>query len=108
MDSEIMQIVLDTIIAIAVILISRYIIPAIQNSTNNVVITQLSEWVKVAVYATEQIMKSNSGEEKKQYVLNFIKELLESENINLTDGEINILIEAAVRELKIAQSKESE
>lgn len=40
------------------------------------------------------------GDEKKAYVLENLTELLVSKGIKITDEQLNMLIEAAVRELK--------
>ena len=44
---------------------------------------------------------AGSGAEKKAIVTEFIKKLLLQKNIALSDEEINTLIEAAVRQMKI-------
>ncbi|WP_425447641.1 phage holin, LLH family [Dethiothermospora halolimnae] len=58
------------------------------------------KWVVKAVYAAEQIFRgTNLGEKKKRYVLNFLKD----NGINISESQLNILIEAAVRQLNTSK-----
>jgi kynurenine formamidase len=61
----------------------------------------LQTWVHIAVYGAEQLYKQkNEGKKKKEYVVNFIKEKFPQ----VTDKQIDILIESAVKALNIDMS----
>lgn len=88
-------------IMIATFLITRYAIPFIRAKTENTVLQGLIDWTGQAVLAAEQTHDAGSGAEKKAIVTEFIKKLLMQKNISLSDEEIEMLIEAAVRQMKM-------
>lgn len=93
--------VLKLTIMIATMLITRYAIPWIRAKTENSIMQALIDWTGQAVLAAEQTHDAGTGAEKKAIVTEFIKKLLMQKNISLSDEEINTLIEAAVRQMKI-------
>lgn len=93
--------VLKLTIMIATFLITRYAIPFIRAKTENSVMQTLIDWTAQAVLAAEQTHAAGTGAEKKAIVTEFIKKLLLQKNIALSDEEINMLIEAAVRQMKM-------
>ena len=93
--------VLKLTIMIATFLITRYAIPFIRAKTENSVMQALIDWTGQAVLAAEQTHAAGSGAEKKAIVTEFIKKLLMQKNISLSDEEIEMLIEAAVRQMKM-------
>ena len=54
--------------------------------------------VAQAVLAAEQCHQAISGPERKAIVTKFIKQILEQKNIALSDEEIDVMIEAAVKQ----------
>lgn len=93
--------VLKLTIMIATMLITRYAIPWLKAKTENSVMQALIDWTAQAVLAAEQMHDAGSGAEKKAIVTEFIKKLLIQKNISLSDEEIEMLIEAAVRQMQI-------
>ena len=93
--------ILKLTIMIATMLITRYAIPWLKAKTENSVMQALIDWTGQAVLAAEQTHDAGTGAEKKAIVTEFIKRLLMQKNISLSDEEINTLIEAAVRQMKI-------
>ena len=98
----------DIIIAVLTLLFAllmRYVIPNIKTKTTASQMELIRAAVKSAVYAVEQVYKSKPGQEKKQLVLDFLKE----QGYDLDDEEIektlNVLIEAVVKELNIEQKE---
>lgn len=89
------------VLMILAALITRYAIPWIRAKTENSVMQALIDWTGQAVLAAEQTHDAGTGAEKKAIVTEFIKKLLIQKNISLSDEEINTLIEAAVRQMKI-------
>lgn len=84
-------------------IITGVLIPYIKTKTTTAQRENIYTIVFHAVKAAEQILKKEdpTGEKRKQYVINY----LSSKGINLTIEDLNILIEAAVRELNIIQQK---
>ena len=93
--------VLKLTIMIATMLITRYAIPWLKAKTENSVMQALIDWTGQAVLAAEQTHAAGSGAEKKAIVTKFIKRMLIQKNISLSDEEIEMLIEAAVRQMKM-------
>ena len=99
--NEVLMEVLRLAIMIIVIIGYRYLIPWIREWTATLKGTEIEKWVRMAVLAAQQVMQSKSGAERKAYVTQFLKELLTAKNISLTDEQIDVLIEAAVKQMKI-------
>lgn len=88
--------IIEAVFALIGVVITVIVIPYIKSKTTAAEQQEINAWVKIAVAAAEQIYKgSGRGEEKKQYVLNWLKE----HGITVDEGAIDALIEAAVYEL---------
>ena len=96
---------LKLLIMIASLLIARYAVPWIKAKTNNEVMQAIIDWTFQAVHAAEQAYQSETGPERKAIVTDFLKRVLKQKNIALSDEEIDILIEAAVKEMNAAAGK---
>lgn len=86
-------------------LLMRYVIPNIKSKTSANQMELIRAAVKSAVYAVEQLYKSKPGQEKKQMVLDFLKEqgyVLEDKQV---EDQINYLVEQFVKELNIEQNE---
>ena len=83
-------------IALVTTVIVIVIIPWIKSRTTSEQITQIMSWVNIAVLAAEQLFKGiGRGEEKKQYVLDFLK----SKGYYIDAEKIDAMIEAEVSKL---------
>lgn len=97
---------LKLVIMLAAALLTRYVIPWIRQKTDNEKFQTMIDWAQSAVLAAEQAYSARTGPEKKKIVTAFIKRILIAKNISLTDAELDILIESAVREMN-AKSQHS-
>ncbi len=89
-------VIVNAVIALIAAVISVFVIPWIKSKTTAQQREELVAWVKIAVSAAEQIYKGEKrGEEKKQYVLDFLK----SNGFTVDDDSENAAIEAAVKQL---------
>jgi hypothetical protein len=96
------DIVVKVLIPLLGAIITYLIVPFIRQKTTKEQRENIYFWVKVAVSAAEQIYKEKGqGKLKKEYVVDF----LVSKGINITIEELDVLIEAAVKELNMAQEK---
>ena len=86
-------------IMIATMLVTRYLIPWLKAKTQNETMHALIDWAVQAVLAAEQCHQAVSGPERKAIVTKFIKQILEQKNIALSDDEIDVMIEAAVKQM---------
>lgn len=88
--------IIEAVFALAAAVITAIIIPYIKSKTTANQQEQISTWVKIAVTAAEQIYAgSGRGEEKKAYVINWLK----NHSITLDESKLDALIESAVYEL---------
>lgn len=95
-------IILQAVLALLGTIITVVIIPLIRSKTTAEQQATIQAYVNIAVYAAEQIMKTpGMGEAKKKYVMDY----LWTKNITFNADEIDAVIEAAVKELNIAQGK---
>lgn len=107
MTIDLTQIILAVITLLFGVLM-RYVIPNIKAKTSANQMEIIRAAVKSAVYAVEQLYKSKPGQEKKQMVIEFLKEqgyILD--DIQIEDN-INYLIEEIVKELNIEQKEHGE
>lgn len=80
--------------------ITYVVIPYIKAKTTEEQRNNIYFWVQVAVNAAEQIyVEKGMGMIKKKYVVEYLR----NKGINISEEDLNILIEAAVRELNLLQ-----
>ena len=92
--------IISAVLTLIISLVSAFLIPYIKAKTTDKQFNTIKLWVQVAVQAAEMLyVGSGRGEEKKQYVIEFLK----SKGFTLNAEEIENLIESAVLELKQAQ-----
>ena len=88
--------VVEAVVALIGVVITCIVIPYVRSKTTAQQREELNAWIKIAVAAAEQIYQgAGRGEEKKQYVLDW----LEDHNVTVDEDRIDALIEAAVYEL---------
>lgn len=84
------------VMAEAATVVSVFLIPWIKSKTTAQQRSELVAWAKIGVAAAEQIyVGQGRGDEKKQYVLEFLK----SKGFDLNEESVNNAIEAAVKQL---------
>lgn len=89
--------IVKAVITLILALISAYLVPYIKTKVDAGKFEKIKAWVKVAVEAAEMIyVGTGRGEEKKAYVLEFLK----SKGFTLDMTSIDNLIESAVLELQ--------
>ena len=52
----------------------------------------------------QQVLWEKDGQDRKAYVTEFLKEILMAKNIALSDEQLDVLIEAAVKQMKIEEN----
>ena len=92
--------IVNAVIALIAAAVSVFLIPWIKSKTTDAQRKELVEWVKIGVAAAEQLYKGQGrGEEKKQYVLDFLKQ----KGFTVDEESINAAIEAAVSQLNVIE-----
>lgn len=95
--NEILGAVLELVITVGVIIFCKYLIPYLKKvakeSEYNMVYSAIDDAVKMA---EQTIRAKGSGSEKKQAVLDIIDKVMIDNNINMSEEQINSIIESAV------------
>ena len=98
MTIDLTQIILAVITLIGAI-ITRYLIPWIKGKVDERQYEALKILARTGVFAAEQLFSSEQWKEKKEYVVNLLKE----NGYSVDDTAVDALIESLVRELRIVQ-----
>ena len=102
--NEILFEVLKIAVTLAVIVLTRYAVPCLKMFLENSKHNWAFKWAEKAVKSAQQTRTDNV--EKKAIVTEFLKEILMSKNISLSDKQIEVLVEAAVKQMKIEEKNE--
>lgn len=102
MDDIVFEI-LKCVVMVAALIVARYFVPWIKSviETNN--LSVVVEWVSSAVLMAQQVYTGAKGSDKKETVVKFLKSVLAEKNITITDEQLDTLIEAAVKEMKLQE-----
>ena len=100
MTIDLTQIIL-AIITLIFGLITRYAIPWIKSKLDERQYDVFNGLVRVGVFAAEQLYATNQWREKKQYVVDLLKE----NGYDVDTMAVDALIESTVKELKIEMNK---
>lgn len=88
--------IIEAVAALIAALITAFLVPYIKSKTTAEQQKEINAWVKIAVSAAEQIYTgSGRGEEKKEYVINWLHE----HGVTVDESKLDALIEAAVYDL---------
>ena len=89
--------IIEAVAALIAALIAAVVVPYIKSKTTAQQQAEINAWVKIAVAAAEQIYTgSGRGQEKKAYVLDWLRQ----HGITVDEAKLDALIEAAVYELE--------
>lgn len=98
--NELTTVALKCLIMILTTAITAVLIPYIRSKMGEDKWTRLQEYIRYAVRCAEQIYKPEEFEAKKKYVYSYILDKAYELGINLTDKDIDLLIEGIVNEIK--------
>ncbi len=104
--NEIFFEVIKLIVMVAVLVITRYLIPWLKERIGAEKLVVAEKWVRYAVLKAQQVLWEKNGQDRKAYVTEFLKEILTAKNIALSDEQLDVLIEAAVKQMKIEENME--
>lgn len=97
MDENLFKIV-QYVLLIVVLLIARYLVPAIKTFVSNEKYANLIDYAEKCINAAEKLV-TGSGEAKKAYVTDLLQAWIKKSGIKMTDEQISILIEGVFAEL---------
>lgn len=104
--SEMMMEILKVLVMLACILLTRYVIPWIKAKISAEQLEQVKTWVNAAVLMAQQVYDAKPGPERKAIVVDLIRGMLIKKNIDISAEQLDTLIEAAVKAMKMQERNE--
>lgn len=95
--------VLKLLVMVMALIVTTYLIPFLREKVGAEKLADVEKWVKFAVLKAQQVMQASSGKEKKLYVVEFVRTIVDWYGLLLTSEQIDILIESAVKQMKIEE-----
>lgn len=98
---DLTMMVFKIVISVCAALITAYVLPYIKTLKDDARYAKVIEVVELAVRAAEQVIRDpKSGNIKKARVLKVVRKWLGEHNIDISEDEIDQLIESAVFQMK--------
>ena len=105
MDEKLFQIIL-ALIPILGAIITGFVIPFIKEKIGTEKLAKYEYWATFAVKAAEMMWtETGCGENKKQYVVDFLNNMFNSKKVVITEQQIEILVESAVKQMKLEENQ---
>lgn len=99
MSEQVFNIVLLLIPVIGTV-ITGILIPYIKTKITSTQLDEIVKWVSKAVEAAEVLFSTpDSGEQKREYVINFIDKMFNSKKEVITKDQIRVLLESAWKQM---------
>lgn len=105
--NEILFEIIKVVVMVAALVVTRYLVPWLKEKIGAEKMTQIEMWVKYAVEMAQQVYWSKPGEDRKAIVTEFLRDILIAKNISISEEQLDVLIEAAVKEMKMQETKEA-
>ncbi|MCM1045654.1 MAG: phage holin [Candidatus Gastranaerophilales bacterium] len=102
--NEVIFEIIKVIVMMAVLIIARYLVPWIREKIGADKLAMAEKWARYAVLKAQQVLWSETGQDRKTYVTEFLQEILIAKKIALSDEQLDVLIEAAVKQMKIEEN----
>lgn len=107
MDVETLQKIIELVITLIGIILTTYVIPYLKSKYSAGELLKLKEYITLGVRCAEMYFDTTDGKAKKQYVTNYVKGILGTEvHLDITDEQLDVLIEGIVQDVKYAFSWE--
>ena len=103
--SEMIFEILKLVVMIAVFIVTCYLIPWVRGKIGQDKLDEITRWVNAAVLMAQQVYFAKTGAERKAIVVDLLKNILIAKNISVSDEQLDILIEAAVKAMRIEEKK---
>lgn len=99
--SEITMAILELIVMLAVMLATWYLVPLLKELIGAAKMAEIRKWVKDTVLMAQQVYEAKPGAERKAIVVDLIRKMLIKKNIDISAEQLDTLIEAAVKAMKM-------
>lgn len=91
-------------VMLAALFVARYAVPWLRAQAGTAEAAELADWVQKAVLWAQQTLGDKTGAERKAAVTAFLSDLLTQHGVTITADQIDVLIESAVKQMKIAEN----
>lgn len=95
--------VLRLVVLLTVFVVTCYLIPWIRGKIGQDKLDEITKWVNSAVLMAQQVYHARTGAERKAIVIDLLRGILIAKNISISDDQLDILIEAAVKAMKMQE-----
>ena len=100
MNHELVSVIIKAVVAILSVVVTTVIVPYVKQRLGDDKYAELTNYVEWAVRCAEQLYSPEEYKEKKEYVMNYIIAKAAELKIELTENDINILVEGIVNLVK--------
>ena len=104
MDEIVME-CLKLMLMLVSFVVCAYLLPWIRQKIGATKTEQLENFVHQAVYAVQQLFWQKTGDERRAKAIELITDWCAKNNVSVTQDQIRVLIEAAVKGMHIAEGK---
>lgn len=101
--SEITMEILKVIVMLSVLVVTRYVVPWLKEQIGAKQLEEVKTWVNAAVLMAQQVYDAKPGPERKAIVVDLIRGMLIKKNIDISTEQLDTLIEAAVKAMKMQE-----
>lgn len=95
--------VLQIVLCIICIILMAYAFPLTRRRISDEKLDFIRKWVEIIVYAVQQTNWAIPGESRKQIVIQKVTQVLAAHGIKITETELDLLIESAVKGMNIGR-----
>ncbi len=96
--------VIKVMVMVAALVITRYLVPWLKEEIGSDKMAKIEKWATYAVEMAQQVHWDKPGEDRKAIVTEFLREILIAKNISISEAQLDVLIEAAVKEMKMQEN----
>lgn len=100
MSNEVISLIIKSLVLILSALITTVVIPYVKGKIGEDKYNEIKFYVEYAVRCAEQLYTPEQWAEKKEYVMAYITRKAQELGIDMTEEDINVLIEGIVNEVK--------
>jgi len=101
MNNDLFLEIVSSVLTIIVALITAYVIPWLKSKVNETQMQQIDKYIDLAVRCAEQIYTPEQWKEKKQFVLDYVTNVVNDKfSLSLTEEDIDLMIEGIVNKVK--------
>ena len=106
MNSEVITVIIKAIIMVLSVVVTSVVVPYIKERIGEKKFQELQEYIEYAVRCAEQLYTKEQWAEKKKYVMSYVVSKAKELGLELTEHDIDIMVEGIVNLVKHDYSKE--